>query len=329
VSRLGVSIVAAAVLIAAAAGRGDSALRTGAGPAKCKSGYKAAVVGGKRTCLKAGQTCNRKLDKQYHRYGFHCHSGRLVRVQKPPPMPPPQPPALPGQKIDVGGYRLYVDCRGSGSPTVIAETGQGGAASAPIIDTTAFRTALAGMTRLCVYDRAGLGASDPRPRGPDPTGARFADELHALLAGAKVPGPYVVLGPSFGGLVAMSHVLRYPSDDVGLVLVDSVNPCPAGCTFGPPEAADFRDLGSPSFGDRPTVVLTAEESDGPDLARRSTNSILASAPGSSHFIVADRPQLVIEAVRLVVAAVRAGTKLPPCEQTPLPAAGGRCETFTP
>lgn len=212
---------------------------------------------------------------------------------------------------------------------MIGEAGSGGAASAPIAGAVAVRAAIAGFTRLCVYDRAGLGRSDARPRGVAPTAARFADELHALLAGAHETGPYVVMGPSFGGLVAMAHALRYPSDYVGLVFVDSDNPCRGTCVFGPPEAADFRDLGSPSFGDRSTVVITAELSDGPDLARRSTNSILVSAHGSSHFVVSDRPQLVVESVRLVVTAARSGTRLPACEQTPLPTVGGKCDTFTP
>ena len=309
---------------------GTSAVGGPSASSKCKAGFKAAVIGGKQACLKAGQVCNRKLDKQYHRYGFHCHSGRLAKKKATPPViPPPQTPPLPGQKVDVGGYRIYIHCTGSGSPTVVGETGSGGAASAPIFDTTALRAAIAGMTRLCRYDRAGLGASDPRPRGVAPTAARFAEELHAALAGAGATGPYVVMGPSFGGLVAMAHVVRFPAEYAGLVFIDSDNPCRDQCVLGPPEAADFRDLGSPSFGDRPTVVITAEFSDGPDLARRSTNSMLLSAPGSSHFVVADRPQLVIEAVRLVVDAVRSGARLPACEQTPLPTVGGKCETFTP
>ena len=323
--------VAAMVVAAAGTAGSESAVRAGpAGAAKCKSGYKAAVIAGKRTCLKAGQRCSRKQDKQYHRYGFHCHSGRLTRVKPKPtpprPTPPPQPPPLPGQKIDVGGYRLYIECIGTGSPAVVFEAGAGGAASMPVAGAVAVRATLGGETRVCAYDRAGLGASDPRPAGLVPTGARFADELHELLAGANVAGPYVLVGASFGGLVVMSHTLRYPSDYVGLVFLDALNPCLGTCMYGPPEPADFRSLGSPTFGDRPVVVLTADLSDGPDLAKRSTDSLLASAPGSSHFVISDRPQLVVEAVRLVVAAVRSGSKLPPCEQTALPAALGKCET---
>jgi len=324
------AILALAAAFAAAGAAGSADLAAVAGPtaaAKCRSGYKAAVIAGKRTCLKAGQRCSRKDDKQLHRYGFHCHSGRLARV-KPKPKPP-APPPLPGQKVDVGGYRLYIECIGSGTPAVIFEAGTAGGVSAPIQGGPELRATLGQEARVCAYDRAGIGRSDPRPRGVAPTGARFSEELHALLAGASVPEPYVLVGASFGGLVVMSHAVRYPAEHVGLVFLDSENPCRDSCVYGPPEAADFRDLGSPTFGDRPVVALTAEFSDGPDLARRSTNSILASAPGSTHFIVTDRPALVIAAVRVVIAAVRTGTKLPPCEQTPLPTVGGKCETFTP
>jgi hypothetical protein len=323
---LAAGLVAGAVAI----DHGTTAVGGPTAASKCRAGFKPAVIGGKHACLKSGQTCNRQLDKQYHRYGFHCHSGRLVKKKATPPViPPPPTPQLPGRKIDIGGYRLYIHCTGSGSPTVIGEAGMGDAPSAPPFDLTAVRAAISGISRLCVYDRAGLGQSDPRPRGIAPTAARYADELHELLARAQEPGPFVVMGPSWGGLVAMAHVVRFPSEYGGIVFMDSDSPCRDQCVFGPPEAADFRDLGSPSFGDRPTVVLTAEFSDGPDLARRSTNSMLLSAPGSSHFIVVDRPQLVIESVRLVVNAVRTGTRLPACEQTPLPTVGGKCESFTP
>ncbi len=79
-----------------------------------------------------------------------------------------------------------------------------------------------------------------------------------------------------------------------------------------------------TFGARPVVVLRAVLTDGPDLARRSTNSILVNAD-SGHIVFEERPQLVVEATRLVVAAARSAEKLPPCAQTALPAAGGKCE----
>ena len=287
---------------------------------KCKRGATPAVIAGKRTCLVAGQRCKTKLDKQYHRYKFHCHTGRLTR-SKPNP-PPPVVPPLPGRRIDVGGYKLYIECAGSGSPTVVFEAGEGGAAASnPLPAAREVRATVAKDTRVCAYDRAGLGASDPRPSGPVATGQRYADELHALLTGANELGPYVLVGPSYGGLVAMSYAMHYPGDTAGLLFVDSENACT--CTFRDIEPAEF-DLANVTFGARPVVVLRAVLTDGSDLARRSTNNILVNAD-SGHIVFEERPQLVVEATRVVVAAVRSGGKLPPCEQTPLPATGGKCE----
>jgi pimeloyl-ACP methyl ester carboxylesterase len=303
------------------------------GAAACKAGAKAAVISGKHVCLKAGQQCNRKLDRQYHRYGFHCHAARLTRAKAggggatPPSTPPstPPPPQLPGQKYDVGGYKLYLECAGSGSPTVIVEAGSGtGTATTNLPGWRAFRESLAGETRVCAYDRAGLGASDPRPSSIAQTGARYADELHALLAAANVPGPYVLVGASFGGLVASAHVLKYPSDYAGLVFLDSDAPCSGQCR---PDAAEpvLFDYSGLSFGSRPTVVLTAFYPDlGRELARLSTNMILADAPTADHNLPGSRPQLTLEAIKLVLAAVRSGSPLPACTQTALPSAGGTC-----
>ena len=330
VSRTLLAALAATALASAVAAASGASLS--AGPetaARCPAGSKAAVISGKHVCLKAGQKCSRKLDRQYHRYKFHCHSGRLKAFPKPPATPPPPP--LPGQKIDVGGYRLYLECVGSGSPTVILEPGSATAgATTTLAGWKELRTTLGAETHVCAYDRAGLGASDRRPAGVAPTGARFADELHALLAGAGVTGPYVLVGASYAGLIVPSHVLRYPADYVGLVFLDAERPCPGQCSFDAPEPGVF-DVGSVSFSARPAVVITSLffVADGPDIAGRSTNSILANAPESGHNIPGDNPQLTAEAVRLVVAAVRAGAPLPPCEQTSLPALGARCEATSP
>jgi pimeloyl-ACP methyl ester carboxylesterase len=168
--------------------------------------------------------------------------------------------------------------------------------------------------------------SDPRPAGTAPTGARYADELNALLTAAGVPGPYVLVGPSYGGLVAAAYAVRYASRTAGLVFVDSDAPCT--CTFDLPERGDF-DLAAASFGSIPSLVIAAEwgsEGDGRDLARRSTNSMLVTALQTTHTVIAERPDLVTEAVRLVAASVRNGGVLAPCATSALPAAGGRCET---
>jgi hypothetical protein len=218
----GMFAVAVVVLVAAAAAAGRSAPSAAA---RCSAGSTAAVIGGKRVCLKAGQRCDKKRDRQYHRYKFHCHSGRLARFPKPKPPTQPPPPTLPGVKVDVGGYKLYIECTGSGSPTVILEAGSAtGSATTTLAGWSALRTTLGAETRVCAYDRAGLGASDKRPASVPPTGARFADELYALLSGASVPGPYVLVGASYAGLILPSHVARYAADYVGLVFIDADAP---------------------------------------------------------------------------------------------------------
>ena len=127
-------------------------------------------------------------------------------------------PTMHGRLVDVGPYRLHLECAGSGWPTVILEPG--GGASAATLGWIA--PAVARTTRVCVYDRAGRGWSDAAPTPPD--GAQIATDLHTLLTRAHVPGPYVLAGHSFGGLYVMSFADQYPGQVAGLVLVDSTAP---------------------------------------------------------------------------------------------------------
>jgi pimeloyl-ACP methyl ester carboxylesterase len=127
-------------------------------------------------------------------------------------------PTMHGRLVDVGPYRLHLECAGSGRPTVILEPG--GGASAATLGWVA--PAVARTTRVCVYDRAGRGWSDAAPTPQD--GAQIASDLHTLLTRAHVPGPYVLAGHSFGGLYVMSFADQYPGQVAGLVLVDSTAP---------------------------------------------------------------------------------------------------------
>jgi pimeloyl-ACP methyl ester carboxylesterase len=125
---------------------------------------------------------------------------------------------MPGQLIDVGGHRLHLHCTGSGSPTVVLETGGGEMSShfgwiAP---------AVARDTRVCVYDRAGRGWSEPADTIQD--ARQIATDLHTLLHNGHVPGPYVLAGHSFGGLYVLTFAARYPDEVAGMVLVDSTAP---------------------------------------------------------------------------------------------------------
>ncbi len=131
----------------------------------------------------------------------------------------------PGQLVDVGGFRLHLDCRGTGSPTVVIDAGLG-AWSTPW---HMVQTSVASATRVCTYDRAGLGYSDPGPQPRD--AAHFADELHTLLRRAAVAGPYVLAGHSLGGLTMRVYAQRYPQDVAGVVFIDSMSPQQGGASM--------------------------------------------------------------------------------------------------
>lgn len=125
----------------------------------------------------------------------------------------------PGRLIDVGGRKLHIDCRGpSRGPTVIIETG----AMASSLYYQRARDEVAKVARVCLYDRAGLGWSDPAsyPR----SFADRADDLATLLAKAKVNGPYILAGHSVGGLIVREYVARHPKGVAGVVLVESAEP---------------------------------------------------------------------------------------------------------
>ncbi len=136
----------------------------------------------------------------------------------------------PGRLVDVGGYRLHLYCLGQntdGRPTVILETGLGGSATSS--DWAWIQPQVAKVTRVCAYDRAGLGWSDPGPQPRD--GQQIAKELHNLLHNSQTPGPYVLAGWSFGGLYVRAYANQYPEEVAGLVLIDSSSP--EQCTATP------------------------------------------------------------------------------------------------
>ena len=128
---------------------------------------------------------------------------------------------MPGQLIDVDGHRLHLSCTGSGTPTVVLEPGAGEMSS----NLGWIAPAVARDTRVCVYDRAGRGWSEPADTAQD--GAQVATDLHTLLQRGHVPGPYVLAGHSFGGLYVLTFAARYPDEVAGMVLVDSTAPASA------------------------------------------------------------------------------------------------------
>jgi len=125
----------------------------------------------------------------------------------------------PGQRVDIGGRRINLHCTGAGRPTVILMAG--------LFSWSAvwYKTqpVIAGETRVCAFDRAGYGFSDPGPR-PQIL-SEVVDDLHAALRAGSIPGPYVLVGHSLGGLEARLYRQRWPDEVAGMVLVDT---SPAG-----------------------------------------------------------------------------------------------------
>src|SRR5215208_3481060 len=100
----------------------------------------------------------------------------------------------PGQLVDVGGYRLHINCAGTGSPTVVIEAGLGDWSTswAGYVQPEVAKT-----TQVCTYDRAGMGWSEAGPLPRD--AAQYTKDIHTLLQNANIPGPYVMVGHSLGG----------------------------------------------------------------------------------------------------------------------------------
>jgi pimeloyl-ACP methyl ester carboxylesterase len=122
----------------------------------------------------------------------------------------------PGRQVDVGGRRLHLWIRGDApGPTVVIEQGAGAAGAfwLPVLDD------IAAFARVCLYDRAGYGWSDPA-KGPRSMEDRVAD-LRRLLTAAEVPGPYVLVGHSYGGPLITLFARDYPQDTAGLVFADT------------------------------------------------------------------------------------------------------------
>ena len=140
------------------------------------------------------------------------------------PPPPTTQAAAAGEldaAFDVGGHKLHLRCAGTsspGSPTIVYLHGLGGDGS----DVESISTQLASQARVCTYDRLNVGRSD-RVAGRH-TGADSVRDLHALLEAAGVPEPYLLVGFSFGGLLAIMYAGTYPDQVMGLVSLDGSLP---------------------------------------------------------------------------------------------------------
>ena len=181
-------------------------------------------------------------------------------------------------KLDVGGHQIFIACRGRGSPTVVYLHGMGGsAASAGLIPGL-----LENDYRVCAYDRINSTGLSDQVEGPL-TGKDQVEDLHGLLAGADVPGPYVLLGASHGGLLADMYAASYPDDVAGMVLLDAPLP-------------DTFDIGAkrmelpPSY---PRKEITAAE------RRLQRDFLNRFAPG--RLVLADSPHYMEPAIPKLIA----------------------------
>jgi pimeloyl-ACP methyl ester carboxylesterase len=128
-----------------------------------------------------------------------------------------QPPNVPGQMVDIGGYRMHLYCIGHGSPSVILLNGAGDI----FADWALVQPDIAQFTRVCTFDYAWEGFSDA---GPVPiTMHQEVFETHLMLENARISPPYLLVGHSSGGMLAQLFTMTYPTDVAGLVLVDSLH----------------------------------------------------------------------------------------------------------
>jgi pimeloyl-ACP methyl ester carboxylesterase len=138
---------------------------------------------------------------------------QIMRARTAQQFPPP------GKRVDVGGYRMQIDCRGTGSPTVVFEAGLDAMGS---LSWSAVQDAVAGQTRACAYSRAGIVWSDARLTSF--SADLESQELHRLLENAGERAPWVMVGHSLGGPYIMNFTRLYPQEVAGLVFVDASHP---------------------------------------------------------------------------------------------------------
>ena len=175
---------------------------------------------------------------------------------------------MPGQLIDVGGHRLHLNCTGSGAPTVVLEPGAGGMSSSLGWITPG----VARDTRVCVYDRAGRGWSEPADTPQH--AAQIATDLHELLQRGHVPGPYVLAGHSFGGLYVLTFAARYPTRLLAWCWWTPPHPRPSQRRFRPARNPEMSRIVSPRwFRPRRESVWAACSAGSPQTACRLSTTI--------------------------------------------------------
>ena len=228
--------------------------------------------------------------------------------------------------VTADGQRQWISCAGTGTPTVVLAAGLGASHTAWSIVVPRLRE----RTRVCVYDRPGLGAS-PARRGSKTTDAgEHADELRALLAKAGEQGPFVLVGHSYAGLIVRSFAAQAPREVAGVLLLDAVypgiqrtflasyrGPWHEGGTVIDMDASERATQGGPDLGDTPLMVITAgRPGNGSTWADRtwnreqtrsatlSTNAQHWFARKSGHVVQREQPAIVVRGVEWLLAQAR-------------------------
>ena len=243
--------------------------------------------------------------------------------------------------VDVGGYKLFLRCDGSGQPTVVFLNGFGGVEG----DWDAVRQETARLPRMCSYDPAGTGNSDDAPNdrsSPD----QASHDLAVMLKRSGEQPPFLLVGWSWGGLTARVFLDHYPNLVAGMVLVDAssehdptvVGHAKTGDTTFDMTAGRAQATGLTPLGRLPLVVLTARYHAGATraekrawsrwqagMARLSTDAIHVLALRSDHPILINQPLLVSRAILDIATAVDNHAPLKPCDERYV-RLGGRCLT---
>lgn len=241
--------------------------------------------------------------------------------------------------VDVGGRQLNIRCSGEGAPVVVLDSGL----ATDNHDWEPVEKQVSGFTRVCSYDRAGLGKSDAQTGVP--TSQTASDDLHSLLSAAGIAGPVVLVGHSYGGLNAQLYAAQHPENTAGLILVDSLQPdnlaraaeilgeqAMAALILGLQGNQEGVDVSASydqvraigDLGDIPLTVITAGspnllpfidqdiserlagswlESQG-ELVRLSSAGVQVIAEESGHCVQCDQPDLVADAIRKIVDQAR-------------------------
>lgn len=259
-----------------------------------------------------------------------------VPTARPAPPPPTTGPGWSAHLLRAAGVRQWIECAGAGPVTVVVIPGL----HATHTMWNRVLPSFARATRTCIYDRPGLWPSPARSPHTTVDAGRHADELMALLVADRITGPLVVVGHSYGGLIARAFVARYRSRVAGLMLIEGVAPYDRISHYWP-EGGDRVDTWRSSaaasamrLGSIPLVVEAAQDPDrsywgGPrygssaaDIAdwkahqraaaSLSTRSTFLIVSRSAHVIEHDRPDAVVAGLRLLVRSVELRTALPRC-----------------